>query len=467
MLQGCTPDSYDMPDPGISPDDLVLGKAFTIEHDATNPNIVYLHSLLPASYQVAWETPQGRGVGPDYTLRIAFDGDYEVRMGVDTRGGYIWSTPATFTIDEFCTEFVDNYMWTRLSGGVGQSKTWQLDLAMLEDGSAKSTYWNAPHWFFNRNYTWDHLHSRYENEGTYANYMDSNPWNKEDAINPNDVPEDQDGSGTNWYWAADYAGNSWMCSLNNYGYITFDLIDGAHVTITDANGNVMSKGTYLLDLDNHTISFSDVYPLSSEQLSGPRTFRLLYLSNDAMQLLGETSNKSINYVTKDYFDNYVPDAPKEPELPAGWREEINQSVSHAVTWTLSDQNPLDWFTLVGTAMNGWSSPSDYPDWLGSVNPALYAGFSLTFDSDKDVATFRLPDGSVKNIAYTLDDKGIYTFEEAVPQFTVIGWASFHADSKNALRIVAVDQADGKITGMWLGAKDDVKDEYMAFHLIRK
>lgn len=467
LVTACSPDSYDMPQPGVLSEDLVEGKAFVIEHDAQNPNVVYLKSLMPANYQIAWETPQGRFVGAEQTLRIAFEGDYEVRMGVSTPGGYVWSNPTKFSITTFCTDFVDHYLWTRLSGGVGQSKTWQLDLAVLDDGSTKTTYWKGPHWFFNRNYTWDHLHSKNETESTYANYMDSSPWDKGDAINPEDVPTDADGSDPNWYWAADYAGNSWMCGAANYGYITFDLIDGAHVTITDASGNVVGKGTYILDVDNHTLSFSDVYPLSSEQLSGPRTFRLLYLSDTAMQLLSESSNKSINYVTKEYFDNYVPDAPDEPTLPDGWREDINQTVSSSVKWTLSNDNPLDWFTLAGNAMNGWKSPSDYPDWLGVLDPSIYAGFSLELDSKANVATFTLPDGSVVTSNYTLDDKGIYSFETKVPSFTVIGWASFAADSSNALRIVSIEKDDdGRITGMWLGARSDEKDEYLAYHLVR-
>ena len=161
-LTSCSPDNHELVSPDIKADDLVEGMAFTITHDSANPNIVYLKSLLPPSYQVAWETPQGRAVSNEHTLKIAFDGDYEVQMGVSTKGGYVWSNPATFHIDEFCTEFVDHFLWNRLSGGIGNSKTWQIDLAQLEDGSAKTTFWKGPHWYFNHNFTWDKLHSKDE-----------------------------------------------------------------------------------------------------------------------------------------------------------------------------------------------------------------------------------------------------------------------------------------------------------------
>lgn len=468
-LAACSPDSHDMPQADLTTADLVEGKAFVITHDSANPNIVTVTSLLPEHYQVAWETPQGRALGPSYTMKIAFEGDYELRMGVSTQGGYVWSQPAQFSISTFCAEFVDHYLWRRLTGGVGQSKTWQLDLGVLEDGSAKTTYWKGPHWFWNRNYTWDYLHAANESETIYANYMDSSPWDRANAINPGVVPAHDDGSGDDWFWNADYAGNTWMCPLANYGYITFDLINGANVTITDADGNVVGKGTFVLDADNHTIAFSDVYPLSSEELSGPRTFKLLYLSDTAMQLLGDANNKSLNYVTREYFENFVPDAPAEPTLPEGWLEDISQNTSKQVRWTLSQSNPFDWFTLAGNAMNGWQSPADYPDWLGGVlDPAAYSGFDMTMDSEASTATFTMPDGSSETIAYELDtDKGIFAFEKAIPAVSVVGWVSLHADSSNCLRIVSVDTTeDGRICGIWLGAKDDVKDEYMAFHFVR-
>ena len=466
---GCSPDSYDLPDPNISTDELVEGIAFTITHDSDNPNIVYLKSLLPANYQVSWVTPQGRSVGAERTLKIPFDGTYEVQMGVNTRGGYVWSDPTSFTIEEFCAEFVDNYLWKRISGGVGESKTWQLDLAMLEDGSAKTTYWTAPHWYWNGNYTWDHLHAASETETVYANFRDSDPWDAATmAINPSEVPEDGSGDGANWYWASDYSGNSWMCGLNNYGYMTLDLINGANVTITDYEGNVVSRGTYMLDVDNHTISFSDLYPLNTGSAS-TRDYKLLYLSDTAMMIIpdGMDANvTSFNYVTKDYFENYVADTSEpEPLLPDGWRDDVSQTVITSVKWVLSDKNPLDWANLDGSLMNNWKTLSDYPDWLGTPDPASYEAFSMTLDSKNNDVAFTFPDGSSLNCTYELDDKGIYTFSEKVPSFTLVGWASFAVDANNALRILSIEKdAMGSVSGMWLGARSTEKDEYMAYHM---
>ena len=36
------------------------GVAFSVVHDALNPYIIHLNSLMPEKYSVAWVTPQGR-----------------------------------------------------------------------------------------------------------------------------------------------------------------------------------------------------------------------------------------------------------------------------------------------------------------------------------------------------------------------------------------------------------------------
>ena len=468
----CSEDTFSLPSPDIKAEQLVEGVAFSVEHDSQNPNIIHLKSLMPEQYSVAWVTPQGRRSTNEVTLQIPFDGSYEVQMGVNTRGGYVWSEPYTFTVDDFCAEFVDHYLWTRLSGGVGNSKTWQLDLAVLEDGSTKTTYWGGPHWYWNPNYTWDHLHAATETENAAANYRDSDPWDAATAINPNEVPSSEGEDNAGWYWAADYAGNSWMCTAANYGYITFDLIDGANVTITDADGNVLEKGTYLLDVDNHTIAFSGVYPLNSSN-GGlmTRDCKLLYLSDTAMQLIGDGiksgSATSCNYVTKEYFENYQADeVSKEPQLPDGWREDVSQTVITSVKWVLSDKNPLDWANLDGSLMNGWRNPEDYPDWLGTPDPASYKDFSMTLDSEDNSAVFTYPDGSTIDCSYELSDNGTYTFSEPIKSFSLVGWASFAVDADNGLRILSIEKnVLGNVTGIWLGALSSEKPEYMAYHFV--
>lgn len=394
----CSEDTYSLPSPNISSEELVEGIAFSVEHDAQNPNIIHLKSLMPPQYSVAWVTPQGRRSTNEVTLQIPFDGSYEIQMGVDTRGGYVWSEPYTFTVEDFCAEFVEHYLWKRISGGVGNSKTWQLDLAVLDDGSIKTTYWAGPHWFFNPNYTWDNLHAAIENENTNANYRDSDPWDRADAINPADVPSSDGEDNANWYWSADYAGNDWMCEAANYGYITFDLINGANVTISDADGNVMEKGTYLLDTDNHTLTISGVSALCTNKGDNipTRDCKLLYLSDDFMQIipngLKAGTATSINYVTKDYFENYTEPVATEIVLPETWAQDFATQNNYC-TWRLNDRAPFDWYDLGGSKKNGYKGLGDYP---GNLTP-----------NDGTVTDFRLDlnNPATGKYAVTLPDGG--------------------------------------------------------------
>jgi hypothetical protein len=458
----CTPDDYDLASPDISADDLVEGIAFTIEHDTNNPNIVYLHSLLDSKYTIAWETPQGRYVSSDATLKMPFSGDYQVKMAVSTRGGYVWSNPATFSIADFCDEFVSHYLWKRVSGGVGQSKTWQLDLGLLEDGSTKTTFFGAPHWYFNGNYTWDHLHAATEDEETNDNFLDNDDWEKSMAINPDEVPVDNDNDEANWYWPATYSGNEWMCDLKNYGYMTLDLINGANVTITDAAGNVVGKGTYMLDPDEHTITFSDVYPLNTDS-STNRTFKLIYLSDNGMCIIPiyDGCCTSLNYITKDYFEGYQPEVNKS--LPDGWFQSFNNQNLYG-SWKLDETVPFDWFTLDGERTN------------------KYTNFSSSISSDVANVTFKVNSPELglytaKDINeneysgnFTVSSDGTLTFDGGLGTSTIADGITHSAGSNNTLKVLDVTFDDlGRISDIWLGkAETDYKGneiEYLGYHYV--
>ena len=123
MFSACTPDEYEMGGKTFTPEDLAEGVAYTVTHDANNPNIVYLKSLLGPEFTPLWEHPQGRSQEAEVTLQMAFEGTYEVTFGVETRGGVVYGAPTTFTIDNFCADFVTDELWTMLTGGVGSSKT--------------------------------------------------------------------------------------------------------------------------------------------------------------------------------------------------------------------------------------------------------------------------------------------------------------------------------------------------------
>ena len=114
-------------------------------------------------------------------------------------------------------------------------------------------------------------------------------------------------------------------------------------------------------------------------------------------------------------------------------------------------------------MNNFTA-GNYPDWATPV--AELDKLSMTLDSKAMTYKFALPDGTVKSGAYTLDDKGVYTFEDGVPSYHIGGGdIMFFANSDNQLRILSLETIAGNVTGMWLGVRNGDKEEYVAYHFI--
>lgn len=449
LFAACTPDSFELGEKDITVDDLVENIAFSITHDSENPNIVYLKSLMPTSYQVCWEHPQGRSQEREVTLQIPFEGEYSVKFGVQTRGGLVYGNPTTFTVESFCAEFVNDELWTLLSGGVGKSKTWYLDINA--DGVCK--YFSGPMYFYGTDDDWETVTLGLPGDGT-----------------------------DHWSWAADWAGNgSWLfgdTGAMDYGSMTFDLIDGANVTVNDLYNGTVQKGTYLIDSKNHTMVMTDAGVLHDPGRDAVVTqwgnVKILSLTEDYMQLGVIRDNDPnegpcllcYNFISKEYSDNWTPeDLPDpEPTLPDGWEDMVSEVVTSKIKWTMSPDVPYDWAGLDGSLLNNFTAGS-YPDWAGPIAPNLDK-LSLTLDSQNMTFEYETPDGNKTTGSYTLDEKGIYTFDTTLPSY-IIGstWVNFSPDANNQLRILSIESASGKVIGMWLGARSSEKDEYMAYHFI--
>lgn len=450
-LFACSPDEFNLGG--------VLSKSdlnYRITQDAADPNMVILESLTPGVTPL-WITPMGRSTRVKDTLRFPFAGDYQFIYGVESAGGLVQADayPLSITTNNF--DYVNDPLWTLLTGGVGQSKTWVLDLFTKDVAPTYGKYFKGPLFFYGTNDSWESV--------------------------TNGVAV----GGDSWNWQADWVGNgSWMFGSEtrlDYGTMTFDLIDGAHLTTDHLILGRQESGTFMLDAVNHTMRSTDAYILHDAGRDGVvidwGDLKVMSLTENTMQLAalrdpalsGEGACLLVyNFISKDYSDNWVAPETAEPEpaLPDGWQDDVSQVVSTKIVWKLSESNPLDWANLDGSRMNGWDEPSDYPDWLGTPDTGVYGNFSMTMNSSDGTITFKTPDGTETSGNYTLDEKGIYSFDVTVPTFTIINWASFGADANNQLRILQLEKdATGAVTGMWLGKRDSdpAKAEYMAYHLV--
>lgn len=462
LTVGCTPEEYNLASIDVTAAQLSEGEGFTVQVDQTTNYVTCTSNLTGKT--IYWEygpkpadgesfSVAGNYVGQSYKVGIAFPGDYYVRMAADNAGGLAFGEPSYFTIDQINTDLISDEAWTTLTGGVGKSKTWVLDLDP-ETGAALK--FGGPKWFFTTGQNWDSFHN-----AAGANYIDADPWDASTAIDPTYAKS--------WYWAADYAGNSWVCGLADYGEMTFDLINGANV---DVNG---TKGTFSMDVDAHTISFTGVLPLSCgadadiSSYCPAGTYKIIYLSENAMQILfdgGASAGTpfSMNYISKEYKDNYVAPVVTDITLPEDWKDYIVPKNQNITKYKFNADAPCTWFDVAGTT-----------EVKRTYTPADVSEYTFAFNSPSNTLTITDPNGDETAITYTLDDKGNYTFESALPSFSLAtdnGDINFGA-SDNQLQILSyeIDDYSGDLTELIIGARQyDAQGnfyEYQAYRLTKQ
>ncbi|MDR0962362.1 MAG: hypothetical protein LBM62_07390 [Mediterranea sp.] len=435
LLAGCTPQTYELGAVDVSTDDLVEGIAYTITHDASNPNIVYLESKMDSKYRPLWEHPQGRSQSPKVTLQIPFEGTYTVRFGVETRGGVVYGAPTTFTIDSFFAGFVNDELWTNLTGGVGESKVWVFDNGAYGLSTGELSYADPSSVVEFNNFT--------------INY--------------------QEGAGSTG------DANMWNSTM------TFSLIGGATVSIHDASASTDINGTFMLNTTDHTLNFTDAELMHTSGQSGrssnwAKDLKILTLTKDQLQVGIMRDNDEgpwwmiWNFVSKEYADNYVPSVNEVtgPTLPEGWKDAVTEIVSTNIVWKLSANSPFDWFNLDGTRKNNFSvSAGTYPEWCTPA--AGVDGIILTMNSARNTYKLELPDFTTVEGTYSLSNDGVYTFDQGLLSYLIgSDWIYFGADEANSLQLLAYETSSvGPVSGMWLGVKQtDVNGrayQYLGYH----
>ena len=455
-MAACTPESDSMGTVDLTTAQLAENTGFSVDVDQTTNQVVF-KSLLPSSYSVYWEygpaptsdevSISGTSTTSTYQVGIAFDGDYYVRMGVQTRGGLVFSDRATFHINAMNPNLISDAAWTMLTGGVGNSKQWVLDL----DAAGTSLKFGGPKWFYTSGMSWDSFHNI-----AGENYLDSDQWDSSTAIDPTYASE--------WYWTADWAGNGWICGAADYGVMTFDLINGANV---DVNG---TKGSFNMDVASHTISFTGVIPLSpnqSDAIIGQRpdgTYKIIYLTDNAMQIMfdgGSNDNTpfTFNYISKEFKDSYVAPVITTITLPKGWKDYVQPFNQNITTYKFDEDTPFGWFTLAGDEIQrtGFASDPDIAD--------------AEFELNSKTKSFKMTDisGNVTEGTYEISDDGVLTFSE-LPSFGISTNKNIKfASTTSQLQVISYELSDrtGDLTDLWLGSRqyDDQGNayEYLAYH----
>lgn len=416
-------------------------------NDAPGGNTVILSNKTAGTISM-WDYGTGRSTRAQDTIHFAFKGEYVIKFSAVTGGGIVEGDPVTVQVTGDDLRWVNDPLWTMLSGGVGNEKVWLLDI----DANGVSKYFTSPIYFAGDDMVWGHQCSK-------------------------------DG-GNCWEWDPDWKGNQWIGNAADYGSMTFNLKGGPYVNVVQkatATAGTYS-GTYFLDKDAKTLSFtfSDANgkPLNQgwDQIYSKGT--ILSLTDNAMQIAFHHPTKAefeiFNYITKAYSDNWVPPVVSDPNFDFGNQQQI-LAVTNSKSWKLDTQVPFNWTNLDGGFLNSWNSRADviaagWPSY-GDADVAGIDGVSLTFASDGSV-TLVADNGTTTSGTYALDEtKNMITFSNGfVPSIPIGGWAVATTTSQNKWKIVIVekDTLTGAATGIWFGKRDESgKSEYMVFHFVLK
>lgn len=178
---------------------------------------------------------------------------------------------------------------------------------------------------------------------------------------------------------------------------------------------------------------------------------------------------SINYVTKDYFDNFTIPVPTEIVLPETWEKDLATQNNYC-TWRLNDRAPFDWYDLGGNKKNGYKGVGDYPGNFKPVDGTV-TDFRLDFNNPakgKYVAT--LPNGDTVDGEYSVvptGGNGYITLSNGIGS-SPLGGSAVNLEG-NELTVLSVAYDDlGRMSDLVLGIpQKDVNGtvyEYLGYQL---
>jgi hypothetical protein len=230
-------------------------------------NTVYLINHTD-KVEPVWNYTTGKSIRRVDTVRYAFKGEYKIARSAVTGGGIVYLDTITIQVTEDNLNYVSDPLWIALSGGPGNEKAWTLDL----DANGVSKSFDGPVYFAGDEYGWG-------NQCTKP-------------------------GGNCWTWFPKWSDNTWIAPKGDYGIMTFSLKGGPFVKVDQkmiANSGVFN-GTYYLDKDLKTISFSGVTPLNQGWDQVYTKGWLITLTDKTMQIAFKHPSKAeveiFNYISE-------------------------------------------------------------------------------------------------------------------------------------------------------------------------
>jgi len=453
LVSSCSPDTYSLDGPTNKSD-----IDYSITQDlVADPggNTVIMKNLTPGVV-LNWDYETGKSNKATEVVKYAFKGDYTIKTLAVTGGGLVELDPVTVTVTQDNLNYVNDPLWNLLSGGVGHSKTWVLDL----DANGVSKYFVGPMYFY----------------GTDNVYSDG----KEIGCN---------GGPDCWAWEAEWKGNQWIAAKGDYGTMTFSLDGGPFMTtnhlMMPSYGN--ESGTYFLDVDAKTLNTTNATILHTNEYENCvvdwKSMKIMSLTENTLQVgvlrkgsCDGAATLVYNFISKDYSDKWVPTATADPnpaiDLNGGSVGDLlSTTTTTTKTWHLSADTPFNWTNLNGEFLNNWNSVADYEaaGWTGYVagDQANVVKNKISFSNDGKITTVD-SNGVTASGTYTTSTDGtnVITFAGINPSLPIgSSWATVSTTAENQWKIVKTAKTGNVVTDIWFGKRDPNKSEYMVFHFV--
>lgn len=437
LVSSCSPETYSLDGP-LAKSDI----HYEITQDfAVDPggNTVILKNTTPGVV-LTWDYVTGKSSKATETVKYAFKGNYTIKITAVTGGGIVELDPVTVTVTKDNLSYVNDPLWTALSGGVGKKKSWIADNGKY--GLAQGAM-------------------------SYADPSSVVEWNK---FTPNWEP-------------AGNANSSTDADMHWGRYMTFSLDGGPFMTVSEANGTTVQSGSYFLDINAHTLTTTGATILRPDNYianasNWNNSLKVLTLTENQLRIAVLRTNSEgqwwyiWNFVSKDYADKYVP-VVTDPVLDEGFNPTfapgelltmLTGGTGAGRVWNLDGKgNPVDW---VGKGIGWTTGASSSYNWGWNDDwTAISANSWIRFDQWGGKLNYtRSQNGVVTS--------GIFTIKAATNEIDLGGETllqnstSWMNPTVNVIKVVKAYNKDYLQKGIWLGTSYDTsKDEWFVFHYI--
>jgi hypothetical protein len=444
----------------------VLNTDFTV---VVNGNNVVLNCTMQKATSYLWELSTGdQSTQKLDTVYLPMAGTYFVKLSVSNGGDFLTSDSVEVTIAQTDVAIFESGVWKALTGGAGVTKTWVLD--------TKKMYFHNPVDFYGD-----------EEAGGSA----TNIWGPWGGFGIND-PE----PGEITFDATSGIAKLIMDGVTTQGKFTMSVYDrpADFLTLTANNGGVSlwenmltNKYSYLVELSSQMADLHMPagvrFPLQIGRVTNdgnvnhPSQFLtedlenvlIMHASDSALVIRvkrsfeGDNVNKCwmlYNFIVKEYDYGQV----------VTYTEPVNTTFAKADlvgTWKY-DQVPVDWISWSGSdnsgnvLLNAWADSS-------AMFTAGWAVTSATFSTIANNTYVFNADGScnLNGTANTYTySGGVLTFGTALAgtelQIPCNGWSMSLTGTE-----VKVMKPTNSTGGLWLGQRNDAKDESKCVHLVKK